>query len=318
METQFDDRKSYILMDNPKLSIAVGDYGHTEPLKNGSVISEQFNLDHREIKPVISIFRRMVRGLEFDISEMALSTYFCARAHGKAFTGLPIFLTRSFYHEGLSYNSKSGIRSVADLAGKRVGVRGYTVTPGVWTRGLLETVYGVDLQSVTWVLSGDEHVAEYIPPENVISSPNSNLMEMLISGEIDAAIGAGPIESPDVKMLFHNPQEADEQWFRDTGLYPISHMLVVKNDVLDKYPWLSGSLFELFDRARNEYLEFLKSGTNFSKADFGMLQFQKIVGGDPIQYGVETSRKTLETFIDFNVRQQVIPDHVSVEELFAP
>jgi 4,5-dihydroxyphthalate decarboxylase len=259
----------------------------------------------------------MVRGLEFDIAEMAISTYLCAKAHGKAFTGLPIFLTRSFYHGGISYNLKSGIRSVSDLSGKRIGVRGYTVTPGVWTRGLLETVYGVNLQSVTWVLSGDEHVAEYVPPENVISSPNSNLMEMLISGEIDAAIGAGPIKSSDVKMLFHNPEEADGQWFMDTGLYPISHMLVVKNDVLKEHPWLSGDLFDLFERAKNEYLNFLTSGTDFSKADDDILKFRQMVGGDPLPYGVEASRRTLETFIDFNVRQQVIPHHFGVEELFA-
>ena len=136
-------------MADPTLRTAVGNYGHTKPLKDGTAVSPRFEMNHVDVSPVTSIFRRMVRNLEFDVSEMALSTYLCARAHGKAFTGIPVFLTRSFYHGGIVYNAKSGIKTAADLAGRRVGVRGYTVTPGVWTRGMLQTVYGLDLNSVT-------------------------------------------------------------------------------------------------------------------------------------------------------------------------
>ena len=146
-------------MANPTLRTAVSNYGHTKPLKDGTAVSPRFEMEHVDVTPATSIFRRMVRNLEFDVAEMALSTYLCARAHGKAFTGIPVFLTRSFYHAGITYNVKSGIKTAADLAGRRIGVRGYTVTPGVWTRGMLQTVYGLDLDSVTWVLSGDEHVA---------------------------------------------------------------------------------------------------------------------------------------------------------------
>ena len=165
-------------MANITLRTAVGNYGHTVPLKDGSTKSEWFDMEHIEVSPVTSIFRRMVRDLEFDVSEMALSTYLCARAHGKQFTGIPVFLTRSFYHSGISYNIKSGIKSAADLAGRRIGVRGYTVTPGVWTRAMLQTMYGLDLDSVTWILSGDEHVAEYVSPPNVRSSPNLSLIHI--------------------------------------------------------------------------------------------------------------------------------------------
>jgi len=111
-------------MANPTLRTAVGNYGHTRPLKDGAAVSPRFEMEHIDVSPVTSIFRRMVRDLEFDVSEMALSTYLCARAHGKAFTGIPIFLTRSFYHGGISYNVKSGIKTAADLAGRRIGVRG--------------------------------------------------------------------------------------------------------------------------------------------------------------------------------------------------
>ena len=111
----------------------------------------------------------MVRGLEFDICEMAITTYICARAHGKRMTAVPVFLVRAFHHGAILVNTKAGIRTPKDLEGRRVGVnRGYTVTTGVWARSVLQDEYGVDLQKITWVLSGDEHVAEYRPPANVV------------------------------------------------------------------------------------------------------------------------------------------------------
>ena len=298
------------------LRTALGTYGHTKALKDGTAKSAKFEMEHIEVSPVTSIFRRMVRGLEFDVSEMALSTYMCARAHGKPFTGIPIFLTRAFYHGGVVYNARSGIKSPKDLAGRRVGVRGYTVTPGVWTRGILRSQYGLDLDAVTWVLSGDEHVAEYEAPSNVVSSPNSDLGAMLLSGEIDAAIGAGAVDSPDIKPLFPNAEEADADWFESTGVYPISHMLVVKNEQLEKHPWLAEELFALFRAAKGPYLEFLHSGATLSASDQSLLKMSKLVGKDPIPYGFETARKTLETFVGFNVEQKVIPQWVDPEELF--
>ena len=303
-------------MSDLVLHTAIGTYGHTTPLKDGSVTSKMFDMEHIEVSPVTSIFRRMVRGLEFDVAEMALSTYMCARAHGKAFTGIPIFLTRAFYHGGIVCHARSGIKSPKDLEGKRVGVRSYTLTPGVWTRGILQTEYGVDLNAVTWVLSGDEHVAEFVSPDNVVSSPNSDLGEMLLSGEIDAAIGAGSVNSPDVHPLFSEPDEADAAWHRKTGVYPISHMLVVKDAALEANGGLAEELFDVFKTAKGPYMEQLKSGNASSPADRALLKMGKVVDGDPVPYGFESSRKTLETFIGFNLEQGVIPRKVDAEELF--
>lgn len=303
-------------MSDLVLRTAVGNYGHTTPLKDGTITSPAFNMEHIEVSPVTSIFRRMVRDLEFDVAEMALSTFLCARAHGKQFTGVPIFLTRAFYHGGIVVNRKSGIETPKDLEGKRFGVRSYTLTPGVWTRGLLQTEYGVDLDAVTWVLSGDEHVAEYAAPANVVSSPNNNLGEMLLSGEIDAAIGTGPIDSPNVQPLFDEPDAADAAWHRKTGVYPISHMLVVKNAALDANPDLAAELFETFNTARALYLGKMRSGDAAAPEDRFLHQMVDVVGDDPLPYGVEGSRKTLETFVGFNVAQKVIPEAVDVEELF--
>ena len=300
------------------LRTAIGNYGHTAPLKDRSVTSSMFSMEQIEVSPVPNIFRRMVRGLEFDVAEMALSTCLCARAHGKSFIALPVFLTHSFYHGGVVCNTRSGIESPKDLEGRRVGVRSYTFTPGVWTRGILQTEYRVDLDAVTWVLSGDEHVAEYVAPPNVVSSANNDLAEMLLSGEIDAAIGAGPIDSPDVRPLFAEPDDADAAWHHSTGVYPISHLLVARESTLESNSGLSQELFHLFKRARDQYLERLEAGDASSPADRELLKRAELVGEDLIPYGLESSRKTLETFIGFNVDQGIIPKKIAPEELFAP
>ena len=156
-------------MPQPTLKTALATYPQTQALKDGTVRPRTFDFEFEEVPQIIQAFRRMVRGLEFDISEMAITTYLCAREHGKAFTAIPVFPMRAFHHGAILYNTRSGIRSPKDLEGKRVGVnRGYTVTAGLWARSILQHEHGVDLSKVTWVLSGDEHVAEYRPPANVV------------------------------------------------------------------------------------------------------------------------------------------------------
>ncbi len=300
------------------LRTSIGNYGHTTPLKDGTLTSERFGMEHIEITPVPMIFRRMVRNLEFDVAEMALATYFCSRAHGKKFTGIPIFLTRDFYHGALVYNRRSGIETPKDMEGRKVGVRSYTFTPGVWTRGILSSEYGVDLDAVKWILSGDEHVEEYVAPSNVVSSPNNDLVEMLLSGEIDAAIAPGPVDSPDVMPLFPDAQESDDRWHKKTGVYPISHLLVAKDATLEANDGLATELFDMFNEAKSRYVCRLMSGNATDAWDQSLLKMAEIVGDDPIPYGYGSSRKTLETFIRFNVEQGVIPEAVDPSDLFAP
>src|SRR6202030_455084 len=155
---------------------------------------------------------------------MAITTYLCARAYGKPMTAVPVFLVRAFHHGAILAHTKSGIRSPKDLEGKRVGVnRGYTVTTGVWARGILQQEYGVDLSKITWVLSGDEHVAEYRAPANVVPiEPGKKMEAMLVSGELAAAIGVD-VKSPDVQPLIPNALEAGLAALRRRGLYPINH-----------------------------------------------------------------------------------------------
>ena len=155
-----------------------------------------------------------IGGLEYDVSEMAMSTYLCALAHHKPITAFPAFVLRRFEHDEISYNIKSGIESPADLKGRRVGLRSYTFTPGVWARGILSDAYGVDSSDVSGVLYGDEHVSEYQAPDNVIPAfQGSDMVEDLLSGKIDAAIRPGDVNSPDIKPLIPNADAAAQDYF---------------------------------------------------------------------------------------------------------
>src|SRR6185436_18576604 len=178
-------------MAGPQLKTATRTQGNNKPLKDGVVKPKTFDFAFEEVDPIIAAFRRMVRGNEFDICEMAITTYICAKEHGKPMTAVPVFLVRAFHHGAILANTKVGLKSPKDLEGKKVGVnRGYTVTTGVWARGILQDEHGVDLSKITWVLSGDEHVAEYKAPSNVVPiEKGKDMNAMLISGELVAAIG---------------------------------------------------------------------------------------------------------------------------------
>ncbi|MEO5897713.1 MAG: ABC transporter substrate-binding protein [Vicinamibacterales bacterium] len=301
------------------LKTAVVTTGQTQPLKDRTVKPRTFAFDFEEVPVIIQAFRRMVRGLEFDISEMAITTYVCARAHGKQFTALPIFLMRAFHHGAVLYNVNSGVNSPKDLEGRRVGVnRGYTVTTGLWARSILQNEYGVDLKKVTWVLSGDEHVAEYQPPSNVVPiEPGKQLEDMLVSGELAAAIGAVKVESPDVKPLIPNATEAGIESLKRTGIFPINHALVVKNEVLRFHPGLAVDIFDAFAEAKRIYIAQLKDGSIAQPTANDQL-FRRVMDltGDPLPYGIEPNRKVLEAVIANSVAQGIIRRPFTVEELF--
>ena len=305
----------------PELSLqtAMVSYVHTKPLIEGTLTSERVFIEHVPVSPITTAFRRMVRELEYDVSEMAMSTYLCALVHHKPITALPVFVLRRFEHDGIVYNTNSGIQSPSGLIGRRVGVRSYTLTPGVWARGILSDTYGIDSSQVTWVLFGDEHVAEYQAPANVITAPEgSDLIAALKSGEIDAAIGVRNVDSPEIRPLIPNAPDAARDYFAKTGVYPISHTIVVKNELLERHPWLAEELYNLFKAAKNQYLQHLDTAADLEPADQALNSMKEIIGADPIPYGVEPNRKTLEAFIKFNVQQEIIPRPFDLAEIFPP
>jgi 4,5-dihydroxyphthalate decarboxylase len=293
--------------------------GNNQALKAGAVKPRTFEFDFIEVNPLIDAFRRMVRGLEFDISEMAITTYICARAHGKRMTAIPVFLVRAFHHGAILINTKAGIRTPKDLEGRRVGVnRGYTVTTGVWARGILHEEYGVDLKKITWVLSGDEHVAEYVPPAHVVPIERGKKMaEMLASGELAAAIGV-EIDHPDVKPLIPNALEAGLAALKSRGHYPINHLVVIKDDLIAAHPGLAADAFHGFAESKRLYLEELKAGRieKPTEVDKVHLRVAEIIG-DPLPYGVAANRKTIETLIGHALTQAIITKPVTFEDLFA-
>ncbi len=293
--------------------------GNNRALKDGRVRPHSFAFEFLEVDPLIAAFRRMVRAVEFDICEMAITTYITARQFGKPFTALPIFLVRGFHGGAFSYNTQSGITSPKDLEGKKVGVRrGYTVTTGVWARGILERDYGVDLNRITWVLDGDEHVAEYRPPSNVVSvEEEKTLAQMLVSGEIAAAIGV-EADHPNIKPLFPDATEIGLRALRERGEYPINHLIVVKDDLLNARAGVGPEIFEAFAEAKHLYVDDLKHGriANPTTTDDLYRRVGEITK-DPLPYGVEPNRATIEQLLAHAVSQHIITGPLEVEDLFA-
>jgi len=294
--------------------------GNNQALKDGSVKPKTFTFEFVEVDPLIAAFRRMVRGLEFDICEMAITTYICAKAHGKRMTAVPVFLVRAFHHGAIAVSANAGIRTPKDLEGRKVGVnRGYTVTTGVWARSILQAEHGVDLSKITWVLSGDEHVAEYRPPPNVVPIEKGKQMtDMLASGELAAAIGI-EASSPAVKPLIPNALEAGLAALRRNGHYPINHTVVIKDDLLAANPGLAADVFSAFAEAKRRYVERLKAG-NIDKPTKEDEVHRRVMEttGDPLPYGIAANRRVLDELIGHAVTQRIIDKPVSVDELFAP
>jgi ABC-type nitrate/sulfonate/bicarbonate transport system substrate-binding protein len=284
------------------------------------VSPRQFRLDFEEVPVLVNAFRRMVRGLEFDVTEMAITTYMCARAYGKPFTALPIFLVRGFHHGAIAVNTNAGIRHPKDLEGRRVGVnRGYTVTTGVWARGILHDEYGVDLDRITWVLSGDEHVAEYRTPANVVPMPSGgNLADLLASGDLAAAIGV-ETDHPNVTQLIPDADKAGFSALATRGHYPINHLVVVKDELLAAHPDLAADLFGAFAESKNRYLAALRAGeiTPLTSTDVMNERVMEITDADPLPYGIEPNRLVIEELIGHAVNQHILDERPAVDELFA-
>jgi 4,5-dihydroxyphthalate decarboxylase len=307
-------------MAGPKLKTVTRTQGNNQALKDGTVKPKTFEPEIVEVDPIIAAFRRMVRGNEFDICEMAITTYICAKSFGKPMTAIPIFIVRAFHHGAILTSAKAGISKPKDLEGKRVGVnRGYTVTTGVWARGVLQDEYGVDLSKITWVLSGDEHVAEYKAPANVVPiEPGKKMEDMLLSGELAAAIGVD-VKSPEVRPLIPNALEAGLAALKRDGHYPINHTVVIKDELIAKYPDLAADVFNAFAESKRIYLDRLKSGKIEKPTEVDRVH-QKVmeITGDPLPYGIAPNKRVLDELIGHALKQGIITKPVTAEELFVP
>lgn len=302
---------------SPELKVALGTYGHTIPLKTGAVPIAGFKAVFPEISPTHEIFRRMIQEEAFDVAEMALTTYLVAKFYGKPLVALPVMPMRMFHHGTIWCHARSGISRPRDLEGRKVGVRSYAQTGPMWSRGVLQTEYGVDLDRIEWVTFEGSHVPECRDPPNAARAPaGKNLRDMLEAGEVGAAINLDSLLSENVKPLFADAARLEAEWFANTGVYPINHVVTVKADLAARHPELLVALFEAMARAKQLYLQQLSADGPTSAADEAVIRLGKLVGGDPLPFGVEANRVALETAVDFVHRQKIIPIRYSAASIF--
>ena len=312
------------------LKIAIADHPHTAAIRDGSIPIEGVDAEFVTVKPQIGAFRRMVRDLEFDVCELAPTTYIIARAYGAPFVALPVFVVRRFHHGGLLVRPDAGINTPKDLEGKKVGVRAYSVTTGVWLRQVLIDEFGVDASKVTWVVDDEEHVTQLPLPPNVMHAPaGSSLADMMARGElvagVEGAAGIGRTGAPtggwqeveaDYPDLLPNAAALEAEYYARTGVYPMHGTIVVKDAVLAEHPWIAKSLYDAFDRAKQEWLARLDAGQATTASDRKYLKLRAIVGHDPLPYGIEENRKTIEALEATAFKQGLTPRRMSMEELF--
>ena len=239
-----------------------------------------------------SAFKRTVRNLEFDVSEMAIMTHLIAKAHGKPYRLLPFVVLARFQHPFLVFNSnKNPSLAPEDLHGKRVGVRSYSVTTGAWIRHILAEDHRVDLARIRWITFEEAHVAEFRDPPNVQRAPaGKDIKGMLQAGELDAAImGAIPKEG-DIQPLIRDPEAAGKRWAEKHGGIQLNHLVVVKNSV----------------------------SRDMADEVYRLLVESKKAAGNPamLPHGLEANRRNLELAIDCAYKQALIPRRFTVDELF--
>jgi 4,5-dihydroxyphthalate decarboxylase len=261
-------------------------------LKDGRITSERVRFDFVDVEPVTRAFRRMTRAMEFDLCEMALTTHAQARAFGKPITALPVVLLRGLHHGALICRRDSTLRGPADLVGKRIGVRAWSQTTGVWVRGVLRDEYGVAHDSMTWVTEEDAHVQEFVDPPFVQRmDAGQDLRAMLLSGAIDAAVALAGFDTAVVRTVIPDADVVATEWSRRTGAYPINHIVVVKDALLAAHSWLGDELMRLFLASKK-------------------------LADDTVPYGIDANRPAIELLMRYAAEQGLIPRPYRVDELF--
>ena len=318
-------------MSNEKLclSVAVAEYPHTSAVRSVAVPVEGIEPEIVTIKPQIGAFRRMIRNLEFDVCELAPTTYMIARSHGYPIVALPIFVMRRFHHSGILVRPDAGIKVPKDLEGRKVGVRAYSVTTGVWTRQVLIEEFGLDSSKVNWIVDDEEHVTELTLPSNVARAPEgTSLADMMASSELAAGFsgnaGVGRSGSPtaggwkEVEAhypdLLPNAADLEAQYFKRTGIYPMHGTVVMKETVYRQNPWVAKSLFDAFSKAHDQWLPTIDASTDASDKKYADLR--RIVGRDPLPYGIEANLPTIRALEETAFKQGLTTKRMSVEEMF--
>lgn len=302
-------------------------YTHTRALADGAVDLAGGHLEFVRTDPIIRAYREMVRELAYDIAELAPTTYLMARASGVPVVAIPVFTKRQFHHGHILCHPESGIRIPQDLAGRKVGVRAYSVTTGVWVRGLLSDDFDVDPDRIEWVTDDEEHVSNYAAPANVHAAPaGESLVGLLRDGRIDAALtgnaGVGRTGAPKAGWqqaeaapaysLFGTPEPLERDWYRRTGIYPIHAVITLREELVRQHPDLPTELYRAFSAA--------KKGADDRDTLVAELAGASAIpaGEDPIPYGIEPNAASITALVRYAHEQHLLAGPVEIESIFAP
>ncbi|MDA4111188.1 MAG: phosphate/phosphite/phosphonate ABC transporter substrate-binding protein [Thaumarchaeota archaeon] len=327
-----------------KLSLASPAYDRNSALLSGEVQPEGIELTYLTIAPQ-EAHSRMLKNQEFDVSDMSLSFYMIAKLTGKApFTAIPVFPMRKFFHTDLVVNRESGIKKPSDMKGKKIGVPEYAMTLALWLRGIFLHEFGISPSEMEWFIerTPGNRVSDSIgfsPPSNISFHQipaESDLMTMLESGEIDAAFPQfkfwktfrdrskmGDIrESGKVVRLFPNQKEESIRYFKKTGFFPINHTVVVRNEILQKHPWVAVNLFEAYQMSKEKsYQEMearMREPTNYIWLDDLRREVREIFGEDPYPYGIRKNEQIIDAVTNYSYEQGLSPRKATPEDLFFP
>jgi 4,5-dihydroxyphthalate decarboxylase len=316
-----------------KLTVAVGEYPHAQAWLDGDLELEGYRVEPVQVRPIIGAYRRMIRDLEFDVCEMAPVTYLMAREAGVAITGIPVFLNRRFHHTDVQCAAGSGVRVPKDLTGRRIGVRAYSVSTGVWVRGVLSSQYGVDVDSITWVTDDDDHVEGRTPAGVERVRDGRSLGEMLRAGDLDAALtgnaGTGRAGAPradwtatvaagapetDPYPLFPDGEVLGVDWYLRTSVYPLHSMIVMRSELAEQDPQLATALYSVLAESKRRQVA---ADPQFS-AQPRLARQGRQINADPIPYGITANATSLSAMVGFAAGQGLLEaGDTSLSSLFA-
>jgi 4,5-dihydroxyphthalate decarboxylase len=309
-----------------ELTFACGDYEIMRALKEGIVRPEGIELTVLTDMGPSPRHWRFLRGREFDVAEVSGSGYVAARDQDLPFRAIPVFPHRRFRHGFIFVNTSKGIRKPTDLIGRKVGTKGYLFTAGLWMRGILEHDYGVPHKSIKWLSELDEDV-DFTPPPglNITRVPeHQSLEDMLVEGEIDALLSPDLIRpltagDPRVGRLFPNYKEEEVAFYRKTGIFPIMHVMTIKQEITDKYPWVATNLVKAFEQSKQMAYRRVQNPRMVPLAwvRTAVEEQEATLGRDPWEYGLTpANRKNLETIQRYVHQQGMIKKVRPLDELF--
>ena len=321
-------------MPNVKLTLACWDYDRTRPLMDGRVRPEGIDLDIEILRPR-QAFQRMLDKKEFQVSELSLASYAALKGRGNCpFVALPVALSKIFRHSCIYVRTGAGITTPQDLKGKRVGTSQWSSTALVFMRGMLQHDYGVKAQDMHWFMGGLNSFVEPplipldLPKDIRLDFPGAHTLEqMFAAGELDALLSLYIPKlflerRPNIARLFPNYKEAEQDYYRRTGIFPIMHTVVLREDVYRDHPWAARSLYKAFVQARDVAVDGLYDTDALRVALPWLIdhveETWRVFGHDFWAYGLEPNRPTFAAVGRYVHEQGLCPRVVSADELFAP